>query len=122
MKSSEILGRLLDTVTEETWYQGALFNFAGTRACLVGHVARVVEHTDTVGKVRGYETACEALNHAIYARYPDRVAANDSKSPIARFNDHTDTTIEDVHLVIKDAYVESLDETAERTARTITFT
>jgi hypothetical protein len=109
VKSSEILGQLLDVVTEETWFQGALFNHASTRACLIGHVSRVVGHT-TVGKVRGYENVIQALNLAIFTRYLNRVTGPGStKSPIARFNDHPDTTIEDVHLVIKDAYVEALD-------------
>ena len=82
--------------TEDQWGQGRTFG-AG-RACLLGHMSRAGRR----GAFAGY------LLISIRALFPERT--NDS-AVVAAFNDHPDTTFEDVQLVWKHA-VHALEETS----------
>ena len=93
------MAKLFETLTAENWRKG-YFSRWGKVGCLVFHLARI---PGSDGKMTQDLLAAAGL------LYPDRMeSARATKSGWARlgcFNDHPDTTLEDVLRVLKCADV-----------------
>lgn len=88
--------KLYERITAENWHKGSMFGPQPGQACLMGHMIWGIPEcvsTDT----------CERVRNAIGVLYPERGGAT-GKS-MAGFNDHPDTTFEDVQRVLKFADV-----------------
>lgn len=86
------IDKVIDKLNELGWHKGALRNPNGTEVCLVGaHVEAGVRGTDCL------------IEDAIEQLFPEQVAPPNGLRVVARFNDHPDTTFEDVILVLKHA-------------------
>jgi hypothetical protein len=83
--------KLYETITAENWIKGALGDGQG-RACLIGHLMRVY------GDARAYFEAMDLLATSIKAVYPERYSEQATR---ATFNNHPDTTLEDILRVCK---------------------
>jgi len=89
--------KLHETVTAENWRQGS-YGWDTDRLCLGAHIREAYGLTglnDRVGPL---------VVEAIMTLYPDRVdcfATQFALLPISAFNDHADTTVEDVVRVLK---------------------
>ena len=83
--------------TEDQWGQGVMHDWATGKRCLLGHADRCGRRG-----ILGY------LVISVRALFPDRAEIDWVVSP---FNDHPDTTFEDVQLVWKHA-VHALEEVA----------
>lgn len=96
--------KVAEYLDEHGWHQGALYSTDGS-ACLIGATLRVFGLEEGAPAVRGerYGDALDAIETAVQRLFPTRAPFGGMMHPIARFNDHADTTREDVNLVLKHA-------------------
>ena len=87
--------RLYETITAENWGQG--FIESGRRACLVGHARKLYWHLGAGREKSIYQP----LSEAILVLFPDRIHNAFPAALVGDFNDHPDTTVEDVRRVCK---------------------
>ena len=83
--------KLYEKVTRDNWIKGSVGN--GDKHCLVGHIWDMRPLVNV-----------RPLYDAIKMLYPERVGGIGGRT-IAAFNDHPDTTFEDVQRVLKFADV-----------------
>jgi hypothetical protein len=79
--------KLYETITAENWHKGDLTNEDGSKRCLMGHLQD------------GHYNSTRDVSNAIAALYPERGGLRGGN--IASFNDHLDTTLEDIIRVCK---------------------
>ena len=94
--------KLYERINDGNWFKGKFVSNDGTRRCLLGHA--IEERLFTLcgaGNILENPTY-QALSAAINLLYPDR---SSDWSGVAHFNDHPDTTVEDVIRVCKVADV-----------------
>lgn len=91
------MNKLYETITAENWCKNVIYDGNG-RYCLVGHMLNLY------GDGAAYIDALTKTKDAILMLYPERVMQS---HVIARsvFNNHSDTTVEDVIRVCKVADV-----------------
>ena len=89
--------KLYETINAENWHQGDYESPDGRRYCLAGHGIRlcILAPAHSRRETRGYK----AIMSALRVLFPER------GNTIADFNDHPDTTVEDVIRVCKVADV-----------------
>lgn len=88
--------KLYETITAENWYKGAFVGPWGDRRCLLGHalgLGLMEFHNAVNSPVFKELAACARF------LYPERTSGSDLD--VAFFNDHPDTTVEDVIRVCK---------------------
>lgn len=110
MKTSHVLGEMLDRLTPETWVQGRLIG-PGDSACLVGHAqycSGVIKRPNSTGFV--------SFSTGAYIRrlYVDVLRLLEKHMPegydsLPDFNDDSSTSFEDISLVVKKAYEDALE-------------
>lgn len=87
--------KLYETITAEKWHKGSMFGGQPGHACLLGHLL--------LPGVELESGTCDRLRAAVKALFPERGGA--TTTSVARFNDHPETTFEDVLRVLKFADV-----------------
>lgn len=92
---------MLDDLDRHGWYQGDSYedwdHVQTSPACLVGSRDRVIGTERYSARVKDVTTRMSAL---IRQRYPERMVS--LQHPVTTFNDHKDTTEEDVKLLLKE--------------------
>lgn len=103
----------IEVLARRGWAQGT-FTDEGGRHCLQGALyeahgcrPRVQGHLTGTGTDPGLAADLRLVNETIAAEYPERVGA----VGVSRFNDHPDTTIDDVVRVLEKSAIRR-DETA----------
>lgn len=113
---AEVIGKMLDGWKGEHWYQGGAVDPTGTKWCMLGrlserfHLQRMAFNTATEEYFLRFsaDKAQDIVKEVIKEQYPDRcyIGVNTTALPdIAHFNDHPDTTFEDVTRVLEKALV-----------------
>lgn len=87
--------------TEADWCKGATHD--GTRCCLVGACEEATKYIFAGNGYLEFVALCDKLRAAICDLYPDRADVDEVFIP--DFNDHPDTTFDDVCKVIEKAGV-----------------
>ena len=101
---SDLLGHMVDNMTSENWWQGSLMNGNRRKRCMMGHLELAqVQYNALAGSSIAWR-ACDRLLAAI------AVFTDSDRSSIDGFNDNHHTTFEDISLVVKQAYVNALEE------------
>ena len=85
--------KLYETINAENWAKGIMRSRDGSRACIVGHAIALYPIGDRESVYRDIEDAIRVV-------FPGR-----TRGIIGDFNDHPDTTVDDVIRVCKVADV-----------------
>jgi hypothetical protein len=107
--------KAIEVLAERGWNQGGLVG-AGGRVCALGALSIACygnPHLDTEGMTHSARTSAhQAMGEAwlqaadvVKEQFPERVVGVGTDLPLARFNDHPDTTLDDVILVLEKAAV-----------------
>lgn len=91
------IDKVIDYINEKGWHQGELVGEDGS-VCVIGAV-QLCGHFNALM----YGGALERIKSAVEQVFPERAKSGGFIHPIAKFNDHPDTTREDVMLVLKHA-------------------
>lgn len=87
-----------ETLETKGWTKGSSVNYASGAVCVASALADNCEPGQ-----RTWTTAYKAILAAIGLLFPERVPEDPHIMEIVSFNDHPDTTYEDVVLVLKHA-------------------
>ena len=98
--------KVLDRLRQRGWHKGSFGDRRGPN-CLVG--AHMQTHCSTIKQFKQWT---EDIIGIILVQYPDRI--NGSMAEIPNFNDHPDTTFEDVERVLEKAAVKWEEERVMR--------
>ena len=126
MTEAEILGKMIDRLQDKGWIQGVIWeeefvlsapdvllyaehglSIGGRRsikgrACLQG-TAELCGMMQPLGITERLSAVGDRLAAVIAELFPDRKAGAGHWAAVVRFNDHEDTTFEDVMMVLKHA-------------------
>jgi hypothetical protein len=84
------------------WFQGDMYD--GENACGIGHLSRVMNPEGN--NLGDFYEAWNVLSAVAVEQYSDRIVEDNSmKDKFAKFNDHPDTTEDDVVAVMEKAAV-----------------
>jgi hypothetical protein len=88
------------------WRKGGMYGEDGS-ACLIGAIDRVLsrkQENSTRSALTCFQAASEIVLPVIREQFPERIGRYAvPNNPTARFNDHPDTTLDDVILVCEKA-------------------
>ncbi len=110
MKSSEMLRVALENVPGN-WHQGNMFGDEGDSACGLGHVNRAALTSGSFMPRSEMNAAYESMAVVAGEQFPER-AWNSQRHTFAAFNDHPDTTEDEVIAVMEKAAIQ-LEERGE---------
>lgn len=98
--NANVIGKTRDLIETHGWCQGQGMTPDG-RMCLARALALASQETDDILMGPAWTPAYVAIHEAATRLYPDR--SPDNSHTLVDFNDHPDTTSEDVVLVLKHA-------------------
>lgn len=103
-----VLNKVVDGLAPETWTKGTLEKVSevGCKRCLLGWVSYAITDNASSSSSKVEDTkAARVVAETIRRMFPER-ARNDEMTRVAimvAFNDHKDTTFEDVRRVVEKA-------------------
>jgi len=109
LTAAEVIAAAVDRLTPETWRKsgwgphGVTTNVRAGTECLLDALGDAAASTC---ERLAFVEAKVALRKVITEQYPDRLADRPIVSVIPSFNDHRDTTLDDLHVVRDKAIAE----------------
>lgn len=93
------IDKVIDYINEKGWHKGDLVGKDGS-VCIIGAIQHCGHFNELADEL---DVLDERIQPAVEKLFPDRFKPGRLLHPVAKFNDHPDTTREDVMLVLKHA-------------------